>query len=296
MNTWDADIDLPFHKIEEIIRARFPQHLNFQPFGHGWDNTVVLADGEVIFRLPHRKLASELILHEINILPILAQSLPIPTPRISHVGYPGQDYPYHFIAYPLLSGQSADSTTWSPSERLALIPELSKFLQTLHQIQSAPAPTDLLHRKDPNSTLKKIEARLAQISLESFPLDKITFIRHCQRLASACTPSPKTCLLHGDLYPRHLLVNSNKQISAVIDWGDAHMGNPGVDLSLAFTFVPPEGRNEFFDLYGDVDPNDRMLAELRACMYGCALLHYGLSQDDQNASKMGSSILRELPL
>ena len=38
----------------------------------------------------------------------------------------------------------------------------------------------------------------------------------------------KQCLVHGDLYAKHLLVQPDKQgqlkLSGIIDWGDLHLG------------------------------------------------------------------------
>ena len=42
----------------------------------------------------------------------------------------------------------------------------------------------------------------------------------------------------GDLYVRHLLLNELCELTGVIDWGDVHLGDPAVDLMIAYSFLP----------------------------------------------------------
>lgn len=40
--------------------------------------------------------------------------------------------------------------------------------------------------------------------------------------------------------------------SGVIDWGDVHLGEPALELSIAYGFLPPTAREDFFDGLGYV--------------------------------------------
>jgi aminoglycoside phosphotransferase (APT) family kinase protein len=42
--------------------------------------------------------------------------------------------------------------------------------------------------------------------------------------------SPRVCLVHGDLGPQHVRVRGG-QVTGVIDWGDAVIGDPALDLA-----------------------------------------------------------------
>ena len=98
----------------------------------------------------------------------------------------------------------------------------------------------------------------------------------------ASDSSAKPCaLVHGDLYARHLLVDDDQSLCGVIDWGDVHLGHPGIDLSLAFAFLPARARAPFFEAYGGVPEGAVLrLARLRALFSLATLLIYGTETGD----------------
>jgi aminoglycoside phosphotransferase (APT) family kinase protein len=49
-------------------------------------------------------------------------------------------------------------------------------------------------------------------------------------LTRLATPPPVTALVHGDLGPAHVLTFGSV-VSGVIDWSDAHVGDPALDLA-----------------------------------------------------------------
>lgn len=303
--TWKSDHPLDLPKITRIIQTHFPQFTNIQPLGQGWDNIAVLAHqskNQTVFRLPHRAIASQIIQNEIAALPALQPLLPIPIPQITHVGMPTPDYPYPFIGYPHLPGQTADSLPWTDQQRSTIVTPLARFLKTLHQIpiDQPPfqnLPTNDFFQKDPASMQTKIQERLAQTTHLNLPVPAKTIQTWLNRLLQNLLPTPKTVLVHGDLYPRHILVSPNRQITAIIDWGDLHLNHPAIDLSLAYTFVPPTDRPRFFQEYGlPITPDDQKFAQIRALVYALALTHYGQETNDPNAEKMGRQIFSEHPL
>jgi len=87
-------------------------------------------------------------------------------------------------------------------------------------------------------------------------------------------------LAHGDLYVRHLLVDDARRVCAVIDWGDVHAGDPGVDLTIAYSFLPPRARDAFFRAYGPADERTRRVGRLRAAFHAPALAWFADSIGD----------------
>jgi aminoglycoside phosphotransferase (APT) family kinase protein len=57
------------------------------------------------------------------------------------------------------------------------------------------------------------------------------------------------CYVHSDLYAKHIVVNDNGLPLGFIDWGDVHIGHPGLDLALAFMIFNPSARDVFLDAY-----------------------------------------------
>ena len=50
--------------------------------------------------------------------------------------------------------------------------------------------------------------------------------------------------IHADLMPGNLLLRDGR-LSAVIDWGGSGMGDPAVDLMVAWNLLDAAGRTQF---------------------------------------------------
>jgi aminoglycoside phosphotransferase (APT) family kinase protein len=88
-------------------------------------------------------------------------------------------------------------------------------------------------------------------------------------------PPEPTALVHGDLHLRHLLVDHSGRATAVIDWIDLSYNNPGVDLVLYWSVLPPEGRMEFREAYGTITDDQLVCARILALFLCGALAIYG---------------------
>jgi aminoglycoside phosphotransferase (APT) family kinase protein len=97
--------------------------------------------------------------------------------------------------------------------------------------------------------------------------------------------------VHGDLYARHLLVDAQHTVTGVLDWGDVHLGDPAIELTIVFTILPPEARATFRETYGHIDEATWDRARFRAFHYGVALLLYGRSEGDEAITKVGWNAL-----
>jgi aminoglycoside phosphotransferase (APT) family kinase protein len=88
--------------------------------------------------------------------------------------------------------------------------------------------------------------------------------------------------VHGDLYSRHLIVDSANLVCGVIDWGDAHVGDPALDLAIAWMFLPPTAWPEFIAAYGGIDSATWRRARFRAITHWVYLREYAESREDAN--------------
>lgn len=100
-------------------------------------------------------------------------------------------------------------------------------------------------------------------------------------------------LVHGDLHIRNMLVNESGTVSAIIDWGDTHIGRPAVDLSIAYSFLPAEGRNRFFEIYGEVSTEVKAIAKFKAVYTIIILLLYA---DDLNDTELLNDSITSLQM
>ncbi|HYI01687.1 phosphotransferase [Hyalangium sp.] len=134
--------------------------------------------------------------------------------------------------------------------------------------------------------------RLTQVEAEDPEVDAAAVRAQVSRLIDTPPWTRRPCWVHGDLYARHLLVDGHHAVTGVLDWGDVHLGDPAIDLTIAFTFLPPEARGAFRAAYGRIDDATWDRARFRAFHYGVVLLLYGRSEGDPALVRTGRDALR----
>ncbi|HZI07832.1 MAG TPA: phosphotransferase [Archangium sp.] len=296
---WEADVHLTRENAARLVERQFPElaPARLEHLGTGWDNAAYTVNGRWVFRFPRRKIAVALLENEARILPRLAPHLPLRIPEPVWHGQPEGDYPYPFAGYALLPGVTACAVAWTPGERLRNAAALGRFLRALHGIPVddetlARGPGDELARADLRQRAPMILERLAKLEADGAEVDGAAVRAWVSRLVDTPPWERRACWVHGDLYARHLLVDAHHAVTGVIDWGDVHLGDPAIDLTLAFTFLPPEARGAFREAYGDIDEATWDRARFRAFHYGMALLLYGRSERDEAITQVGRDALR----
>ena len=81
-----------------------------------------------------------------------------------------------------------------------------------------------------------------ELALRFEEIDTALVLRIAEELAQTPSSDAPLCWVHGDLYARHLLLDDHKKLCGVIDWGDVHLGDRALDLSIAYSFLPAEAR------------------------------------------------------
>ena len=300
MRNWDPDVDLDLRKVHSIVAGQFPQFSEKLPklLGQGWDNICVLYSQETVFRLPTRALGGEIIRNEILSLPVLAGLLPLAVPKFKFIGHPTTEYPYEFVGYQFLEGQVSDSLDWSPQDRSTAAPVLGEFLRKLHSVELiAGLPFRPLGPKTIGSFAERFDLRLTQIAdADPILVDWATELHmHGFELLKEVEPEEQVVVVHGDLYPRHILAKHNKQIVAVIDWGDVQIAHPGMDLSIAYSFFERGEREAFWQAYGrPVTKSGHAFARLRAVNYALALMAYAIDTKNKSFDRLARQIARQV--
>jgi aminoglycoside phosphotransferase (APT) family kinase protein len=88
-------------------------------------------------------------------------------------------------------------------------------------------------------------------------------------------PAPEArAVCHGDLHFRQLLAEEGV-LTGIVDWVDLCRSDPGVDLSLAYSFLPVAARDPFFAEYGEVQPASLVRARVLALNLMAILARYG---------------------
>lgn len=271
LRPWLPERVLGAEEARALIEAQFPAlaPAKVEPLGEGWDNGAFAVNGACVFRFPRRQLAVPLLEREVRVLPQLAGKLPLATPLPSHAGKPSQEFPWPFAGYPMLPGRTADQAALSEGQRSRAAAPLGRFLKALHALP-VDAGRDLIDRLDAAKIRERTLPRLRELELE------------VPRFFEEPVREPlRTTLVHGDLHARQLLVDAEGALTAVIDWGDVHTGDPACDLAAVWMFLPPSARPAFFEAYGPADAQTLALARLRAVGLCAALGVYAKHLGDE---------------
>jgi aminoglycoside phosphotransferase (APT) family kinase protein len=277
MPEWDADLEIDASLVRALLEEQFPDldASSARLLAEGWDNAVWVVEERWAFRFPRREIAVPLVARELAVLPAVAPLLPIPVPAPELIGAPDARFPRPFFGAPLLPGRELADVQLSDRARDELAVRLGEFLRALHapdvREQADPErrlPLDPNGRADMAVRIPRTRERLA--ALDDLADDESQAAEEILRRAEDLPPSSVEALVHGDFHVRHVLIADDIP-SGVIDWGDVCVGDPSIDLQLAWALRPPERGDVFLDAYGRVDDETRLRARVLAVFF-CALL------------------------
>jgi len=235
----------------------------------GWDSHAWI-DGPWIHRSPRRDEVRPRLLAETTLLPWLAPQLPLPIPRpeltedgVRHLMLPGE---------PLSDGGTA------------LGRELGAFLKALHAVDPAEA---VAHGARDAETAYADKARfLAECRKQVVPLLPADLHGSAHQLLDRVA-EVRTCLVHCDFGPEHILTTDGR-ITGIIDWTDAEIGDPALDLCWLLHGAPDElaaGAAEAYAITPELRSRARDWARLSP-WYG---VHRGLLLDIPEDAERGLS-------
>ncbi|SFJ80528.1 phosphotransferase [Thermoflavimicrobium dichotomicum] len=274
----------------QLIQEQFPclSVSNIKPCGEGFDNTVFKVNDAYVFRFPRRELGAQILAVENRFLPLLVSKLSITIPEPLFFGKPSTDYPWIFTGYRFVPGELPRNV--SLGQRISSASILAKFLQTLHELpisiaQKYRVPFDRYGRLNIPKRKQQLQQYLQQLKSVSFPL-RYHQIENIMNTVPTNPPMAPLTVVHGDLHCKNILVDSSGTICGIIDWGDVHIGHPAVDLSIVYSFLPPEGRKQFFAIYGNVPEETQRVAQFIAIYVAVVLLSYGYDYQDEAVMKI----------
>ena len=282
MHAWEAEVTIDEELVRELLVDQFPDldASSARPLAEGWDNAVWVVAGRWAFRFPRREVAIPGVVRELEVLPRLARLLPVPIPVPAFVGRPSGRYPWPWFGCSLLPGHEPADADLTDDERVELGTSLGRFLRVLHATATRTAvdldgelPVDPNRRADMPARVEIARGWLAE--LERFGLWRPpAVVESLFEAALELRPAEAEAVVHGDLHVRHVLVDDGA-LSGVIDWGDVCRADPAVDLSLAWSLLPPAGREAFVREYGPVGEEQALRAQVLAVSLCAALVVYG---------------------
>ncbi|HET8968553.1 MAG TPA: phosphotransferase [Gaiellaceae bacterium] len=290
MAEWDADIEIGGPLVRALLTEQFPglDASSARLLGEGWDNSVWVVEDEWAFRFPRREIAIPGVERELTTLPRLAPLLPAPIPVPRFVGVQSDRFPWPFFGAPLLAGIEPADAELTESQRVELGAALGRFLRVLHTSETREAvdprglmPVDPLRRADPVRRVPLTRQLLAELESSGIARCSATGVLDD---ASRLGASTDIVCVHGDLHLRHVLVEGGS-LGGVIDWGDTCVGDPSIDLQIAWSLLPADGRARFFREYGAISEEREVRARMLAVGLCAMLAKYAHAVEHANLEK-----------
>ncbi|GIP45467.1 aminoglycoside phosphotransferase [Paenibacillus sp. J45TS6] len=298
-NQWDAEWEVSEELAHKLISSQFPQlaSKSVQKLGHGWDNTVYLVGNEYVFRFPRREVAINSLRMEGKILPKLKDyfSIAYSIPLFFGVGDYG--YPAPFLGYPYLPGEFPIGL--NDKQRALSATTLAQFLKSLHAFPVQIAQENGVQHDHRNLTdiamrKEKMHKFLSYIALHFREEEYRALSNYLEQLRIEKVKQ-KYVFLHGDLHFKNMLVDESGRVSGIIDWGDINIGHPACDLNIVYSFLPPNARSNFFEEYGEVDEETKILARLIAIYIPILIMMQAIDDnDDRLVDEAKANIKRAL--
>lgn len=211
-----------------IATAAFGRSLGpLRPLGGGEDFETFVTEDDLVLRFPRREACSTLLVREYELLEHLARhSLPADIPRFTHVTEPGDEFPWHIAAYPLVRGRSLDEI--DASAQCAVARELGEFLAVLHRIDP---PGPLPHPWADWDPSREAAITRFERAANIYPRALRHRLAHYLSQPAPSEPGVNPVLIHGDLFAEHLLADEHGRLAGIIDWTDAHIAHRVLDFA-----------------------------------------------------------------
>jgi aminoglycoside 2''-phosphotransferase len=239
----------------ELLQACFPtlQVERCLPLGEGWDSVALLVNDQHVFRFAKRPDAALRQAREAELLPLLADRLPLLIPRYTHTwtdpAWPGK----RIVGYRLIAGEPL--TLSRPEQRATQAAQLGAFVSALHAVPVAKARRHGVVGRDAASLREAYRGFFATVRANMLPLftaqEQAAIVAFWSGYLEddtcfAFTPT----LVHRDLTTEHVLVDpTSGHLTGVIDWGDAGLDDPAVDFAVVRRQLGEEFAREMLAAY-----------------------------------------------
>ena len=270
----------------------------------GSTNALFRLGEDFLVRLPRQPKGSAAIVKEARWLPALGPSLPVQVPEIVGVFGPDCDYPERWSVVGWIDGEHpavVTPETAADPRRLDLAADLAEVVLALNLAEvPAEAVNDPdLHgyRGDPLATMDTVTRTNIERcrALADFPLDLDAveyFWNDAMRLPGA-TDRPALRWYHGDLAAENLLLRDGS-LAAVLDFGSLSIGDPTVDLAVAWEVLDPPAREIFRKKLG-VDDVTWLRGRAWALSITLMIWYYWATMPQRRASRIaiGRNVLAD---
>jgi len=221
----------------------------------GSSNALFRVGEQFIVRLPRQPGGSATILKEARWLPVLGSSLPVKFPEIVAVFEPDCGYSERWSVVRWIDGEHPHVVTpEAPADprRSGLAADLAEVVQALRRAEipsEAVGDPDLhWYRGEPLAAMDAVTrqniGRCRALGDFEFDLDAAERLWDEAMRLPGIEDRPPPRWYHGDLAAENLLMRDGT-LAAVLDFGGLAIGDPAVDLAVAWEVLDPPARDVF---------------------------------------------------
>jgi aminoglycoside phosphotransferase (APT) family kinase protein len=254
----DDEIPIDAGLVRALVDRAMPDYVDLpvrRLDSSGSTNALFRLGEDLLVRLPRQPGGSAAIAKEAKWLPVLGPSLPAGVPEVVAVLGPGGDYPEHWSVVRWIDGEHPEVVTpRTPADprRADLAVDLAAVVNALGLSgvpgEAAADPALQWYRGEPLATMDAVTrqniGRCRALGDFGYDLDAAELLwDEAMRLPGAKDrPAPRW--YHGDLTAENLLVRDGR-LAAVLDFGGLSVGDPAVDLAVAWEVLDPPAREIF---------------------------------------------------
>lgn len=241
-----------------VLAAELPEleHLEVRRLGEGTDHWAFDVGGRYVVRFPKSELAADLLVLEARLTAWLGPQLPLPIPAYRFVCEDPALSVRPFGGYPRLEGTPGILVDPAAVDLGGIGRTLGGFLATLHHLDARRA----LHLGAPDESDPMLEAWAedAMAHLEQAAEADLVDPETRGRCSRSLARRPSTAhlgavLRHADLAAEHVLLGPSGEVTGIIDWSDASVGDGAQDLAGLLHWGGSRMLAAALERYGPID-------------------------------------------
>ena len=237
----DGEVAVDEHLVAALLAEQFPAWGGLplaRVTSTGTDYAVFRLGADLSVRLPRIGWAVDQVHRDAEWLPRVDGLLPVAVPEPVAVGEPGCGYPWSWALHRWVPGSNPVPGAVAEPERLA--DDLAGLVTAFHRID---LPGGRAARRGLPLATQDEAARRAVAALGE-QVDAAAVLDAWDGALAAPPWSGPPTWFHGDLSPGNLLCVDH-HLHAVIDFGSLGVGDPAVDLIVAWNLLPAAVRPAF---------------------------------------------------
>jgi len=238
----DTDADL----VRRLLQAQHPQwadRLIRRVPSAGTDNAMYRLGDDLAVRLPRIDWAVAAVAKEQRWLPRLAPHLPLAVPLPVAEGTPAEEFPHPWGVVRWLPGEMA--TVEELEDPIQAARDLAAFVRALRQVDVADGP-----RHTRGAPIRHGDGMVRDgIAGLDGEVDVDALLDVWAEAVAAPEHEGPPSWFHGDLSYLNLLA-ADGHVSGIIDWGTCGVGDPAIDMVVAWSLLPTGARDVYREELG----------------------------------------------